>query len=356
MTKFAGINFDHMHMGDLLRQVHEHPDAEIVAICDEKPERMQSAAQNFALGSDQIFTDFRQCLETTRLDVVILCAATGEHALWTQRIAPFGVHILVEKPFATSLQDADAMIGAVEKTGKTLVINWPTVWYDTHLTTKRVLDEGGIGELLEFHHLGGNRGPLAHRDGKIEVSDAEVLAQKSGSWWYDRSRGGGSLLDYGGYGATLGTWFQNGRAPLEVTCVVDEPAGLDVDEHSVTVLRYAHGLSKIETRWGTFSDPWSLQPQPQTGFVLVGTKGTISCIEYRKTIRVQTVERPEGFDLPVDVVAPTMQNPITHIVDVIENGAPIHIPLRTDICRIGQQIIDSAMQSAREKRTVKLLN
>ena len=39
--RFAGINFDHQHMGDLLRQVHEHPNAEIVGISDERPQRME---------------------------------------------------------------------------------------------------------------------------------------------------------------------------------------------------------------------------------------------------------------------------------------------------------------------------
>ena len=42
--RIAGINFDHFHMGDLLRMVHEHPDAEIVGICDEQPERMARGA------------------------------------------------------------------------------------------------------------------------------------------------------------------------------------------------------------------------------------------------------------------------------------------------------------------------
>ena len=69
------------------------------------------------------------------------------------------------------------------------------------------------------------------------------------------ARGGGSLLDYLGYGVTLGTWFHAGRAPLEVTCVVDETPGLELDEHSVTIARYDCGLSKFETRWSTFTDP-----------------------------------------------------------------------------------------------------
>ena len=45
--KVAGINFDHFHMGDLLRYVHEHPNAELVGISDEQPERKVEAQRNF---------------------------------------------------------------------------------------------------------------------------------------------------------------------------------------------------------------------------------------------------------------------------------------------------------------------
>ena len=110
--RIVGINFDHMHMGDLLRMAHSHPDAEIVGLSDTQASRMTAAAENFSIPADRLFTDYRSCLETTQPDLVILCPATGEHALWTQKVAEFGVHILVEKPFAASLADADAMIAA----------------------------------------------------------------------------------------------------------------------------------------------------------------------------------------------------------------------------------------------------
>ena len=54
--RIAGINFDHFHMGDLLRMVHEHPNAEIVGMADEQPERMVAAQVNFELDGDQVFT------------------------------------------------------------------------------------------------------------------------------------------------------------------------------------------------------------------------------------------------------------------------------------------------------------
>ena len=146
--KVAGINFDHFHMGDLLREAFNHPDAEIVGICDAKPERMQGAIDNFGIPADRVYIDPEKCLAETRPDLVILCPATAEHAVWVERVAPAGVNILMEKPFAASIADADRMIAAVQKTGKLLAINWPLAWYRSHNTTKRLIDDGVIGDVI----------------------------------------------------------------------------------------------------------------------------------------------------------------------------------------------------------------
>jgi len=353
--KIAGINFDHLHMGDNLRMAHEHPSVEIVGVCHEEPSRMQSAIENFNIPSDHVFTDYRACIETTCPDIVLLCPATAKHGEWTEKVAPFGVHILMEKPFAASLAEADRMIAAMESSGKRLAINWPLAWYPPHRTTKRLLDEGVIGEVVEVHYYDGNRGPLWHVADKVETTPEEVEAEKPKTWFYKKDQGGGSLQDYLGYGTTLGTWFQNGRKPIEVTTVVDEPAGLDVDEHSITIARYGHGLSKFETRWGTFTDPWTHQPQPKCGFVIKGTEGTISSYDYEATIRVQTRDFVAGRDLPVDAVEPPFQNPVQYVIHCIENELPIEGPLSPEIARIGQQIVDTAARSAEVKRTLALL-
>jgi predicted dehydrogenase len=351
--KIAGINFDHMHMGDNLRMAFEHPAAEIVGICDAQPDRMQAVARSFQIPPERMFTDYRVCLEQTRPDIVILCPATAEHALWVEQVAPYGAHLLVEKPFAATLDQADRMIRAVAASGKLLAINWPLAWYPPHVTSKRLIDAGAIGEVIEVHYYDGNRGPLWHTADKIETSPTP--ARKAASWFYSQAKGGGSLLDYLGYGTTLGTWYHGGRAPIEVTAVVDQPAGLEVDEHSVTIARYASGLSKFETRWGAFTDPWTIQPQPKCGFVIVGTEGTISSYDYEPTIRVQTRAHPAGETLPVDTLQSPYQTPVQYLIHCISTGEPISGPLAPEISRIGQQIVDSAVLSAREQRTVALL-
>ena len=60
--RVLGISFDHMHMGDLLRQVSEHPDAEIAGIYDPDRSRMQPAIASFGIPEDRVFTDLEACL------------------------------------------------------------------------------------------------------------------------------------------------------------------------------------------------------------------------------------------------------------------------------------------------------
>lgn len=353
--KIAGINFDHLHMGDNLRMAFEHEDVEIVGVCDEQPERMGQAIENFAIPADRVFSDYRECLEKTQPDIVLLCPATAEHGEWTEKVAPFGVHIIMEKPFAATLEEADRMLVAMDGTGKLLAINWPLAWYPPHRTARRIIEEGEIGEVIEVHYYDGNRGPLWHVADKVERTAEDVEHGKSASWFYERASGGGSLLDYLGYGTTLGTWYMDGRAPIEVTATIDQPQGLEVDEHSVTVARYAQGLSKFETRWGTFTDPWTLQPQPKCGFVIVGREGTISSYDYEQTIKVQTRAHPEGEVRSVDALEKPYQNPVQYVIHCIEEGVPIAGPLSPALCRVGQQIVDTACQSAEQQRTLPLI-
>ncbi|MCB1124633.1 MAG: gfo/Idh/MocA family oxidoreductase, partial [Verrucomicrobiae bacterium] len=177
--------------------------------------------------------------------------------------------------------------------------------------------------------------------------------RKAASWFYKKSEGGGSLLDYLGYGTTLGAWFNGGQTPVEVTAVTGGDPAVEVDEHSITICRYADGtLSKFETKWGTFTDPWTLQPQPKCGFNIVGTEGTIASYDLEPTIRIQTREKPEGEVIPSDNLQHPFHAPIPYVLHCLENNLPIDGPLNPKIARIGQVIVDAAFKSAQTKTTV----
>ena len=175
------------------------------------------------------------------------------------------------------LREADAMIAAMNPHGKLLTVNWPLVWDAGQQTAHRLILEGLIGEVTEFHHHGGNRGPLYHGADKIE--NEPTAAEKAASWFYSAAQGGGSLLDYMGYGTTLGTWHLGGKAPLEVTGVWDEPAGLEVDAGSphwpalrAAVIAVAQELAQAIVRDG----------EGATKFITVNVGGGATAEECRK--------------------------------------------------------------------------
>jgi len=121
------------------------------------------------------------------------------------------------------------------------------------------------------------------------------------------------------------------------------------------ICRYEQCISKIETRWGTFTDPWRHQTQPHCGFFLIGADGTIGSADYAKTLRVQTRNRPEVHELPCDELKPPQQNPVQYVLDCLTRERPIDGPLSIEIARIGQQIVDSAVESVRQRRPVPLI-
>src|SRR3569623_2224431 len=91
--RVVGINFDHMHMGDLLRAAHEHPDTEFAGVCDEDRGRMQAAIAAFGIPPERVFTDVTECLRVARPDIAEVCAAPSRHAEYVAAIAPFDTHI-----------------------------------------------------------------------------------------------------------------------------------------------------------------------------------------------------------------------------------------------------------------------
>jgi glucose-fructose oxidoreductase len=314
---------------------------------------MAPAGREFAVPESLRFTDVERCLEETRPDIALLCPATGRHGEFVERVAPYGVHILVEKPMAANLRDADAMIAAVAATGKTLVINWPLAWYPPHITTKRLIAEGAIGEAIEIHYYDGNRGPLRHLADKVEVSAEDAARQMRESWWYRKDAGGGSLLDYLGYGVTLGRLVpRRTRADRG-----DVRGGRGAGPGSGRAQRHDRPVrvrpEQIRNALGNVHGPLDPAAPAKCGFVVVGTAGTISSYDYEPTIRVQTSARPEAHEIPVDTIPAPRRNPIEYLIHCLETGEEVTGPLSPRLSRIGQQIVATAVASAAAKRTCR---
>lgn len=339
--RVIGANFDQMHMNTNLEWVRDHPQTEIVGICDEESDTstgsLDRAISNLAIPDEAVFDHLDRCLETTEPDIVLGCPRNSLHADFVEQVAAYDpAAIAIEKPMAVTLAQADRMLEAVDD--ELFVLNWPVTWDPVKHTIKRLIDEGTVGDIVEIQYYGGNAG-----------------APPDDSWFYDADDGG-SMLDYLGYGATFTTWFRNGELPNQVVTEEYVPEDMDVDVQSSTICRYDQGLSTLQTTWRMLTNPWKIEPQPQKGYEIVGTEGAISTCERDVPIRVTTERRPEGDTVAPDALPDHYKNLIHYLVHCLENDVEPDGPSDPAFCREAHRIVETARRSADERRELTLVD
>jgi predicted dehydrogenase len=121
------------------------PEAEVVAVVDIVPERAISAAQRF--GVPRWFTDHRQVLRLPDVDAVDICTPHGAHAPIAIDALRAGKHVLVEKPMASDLKQAVAMVRAAKENGRVLFCGIKSRWSAGTQQLKRFVESGALGDL-----------------------------------------------------------------------------------------------------------------------------------------------------------------------------------------------------------------
>ena len=120
---------------------------EIVAVCDIREERAQAAAQK--TGARRVYTDWHELLRDPEVEVVHLCTPHYLHAPMTVEALSLGKHVLTEKPMATTLEDARAMIAAAEQPGApTLGVIFQNRYNDAVQRARSILASGDAGAFL----------------------------------------------------------------------------------------------------------------------------------------------------------------------------------------------------------------
>ena len=120
---------------------------EIVAVCDIREERAQAAAQK--TGARRVYTDWHELLRDPEVEVVHLCTPHDLHAPMTVEALSLGKHVLTEKPMATTLEDARAMIAAAERPGApTLGVIFQNRYNDAVQRARSILASGDAGAFL----------------------------------------------------------------------------------------------------------------------------------------------------------------------------------------------------------------
>ena len=125
------------------------PQAELAAICDVNEQLLRQQGQKY--GVSATFADYREMLGEAELDAVAVVLPDHLHRDACEAAFAAGKHVLVEKPMATTVEDAEAIVAAWKRAGTKLMVNWSNRWMPGFSLTKAALDAGELGEPLYIY-------------------------------------------------------------------------------------------------------------------------------------------------------------------------------------------------------------
>ena len=360
------IGFGHMHVNHLLERFAAHRQAELVACADTPPlvPELRTARYTRAwnlrhalddLGMPRAYDDYGEMLEQERLDIVICCAENAQHPAVVAACAQKGVHVMIEKPMASSLQDGLRMARSARAAGIELIVNWPITWQPASHKAKQLIDDGAIGRVLTVKWRGGHLGPLgagvSHPGGD---EGGQALARKltgverGASWWHQRAAGGGAMLDYCCYGSLVARWLVGESA----TVVMGMRANLnskwgDAEDNAAMIIRFPQAMALCEASWTTLDH--GVSPGP----IVYGTEGTLAVDKESADQAAQVrVERGAGRTEyhACGPLPPDRMDIAQEFIHRLETGDPLHQTLDLDFNLEVMAILDAGLRSAESGR------
>jgi predicted dehydrogenase len=334
------LGLSHDHVWRNLDGLAELDTAELVGVAE--PDEALRAQFRQRFGDNKlILTDFDALLEPRHeLDAVYAFTDNRTSAELAARAAEQGLHVMLEKPMASSLALADRMRAAGQRAGVQIMVNWPHFWNPRIRETYRLVKEGAVGEVFKLRYAGGHAGPR-------EIGCSPIFCD----WLYDATRNGaGALTDQGGYAATICRWFL-GR-PSRVMAMGGQLTKRDITDldNVAIMLRYEHALAIAEATWSWIGG-W-----PPAGPIVYGTEGTIVAQGLRQPagVTIVTKDQPEPHELPVPPLPRGTDNASAYFIDAIREERPIEGLVSATVSRDAQEILEAAMQSIRTGSEVTL--
>jgi predicted dehydrogenase len=181
------LSFAHHHAESYIHQLRAIPGAELIGLADDDLDRGRGYAE--AHGT-RLYPSY-QALLAERPDGVLICSENSAHRMLTEMAAAAGVHVMSEKPLATSLADAQAMIEACRAANVVLMTAFPMRFSAPILAVKERLDEGDLGQVYCYNTTNQGRMPINERPWFVD----KVLA------------GGGAVIDHTVHLADILRWF-----------------------------------------------------------------------------------------------------------------------------------------------------
>jgi predicted dehydrogenase len=334
----AGLTHDHVH--GAFRRL-DAGDIAVVGVYEPNTALAQRYAAEHHVDRALLFTDLGKMLDTVKPEAVAAFGSIYDHLAVVQAAAPRGVHVMVEKPLAVSLEHASAIQVLATKHRVHVLTNYETSWYPTtHAAFDIAVTRGELGTIRKVVVHDGHRGPK-----EIGVSP-EFL-----EWLTDPVKnGGGALIDFGCYGADLITWLMKGAEPTSVSAVTQQLKPHiypKVDDEATIVVTYPSAQGIIQASWN-----W---PISRKDMEIYGEKGQIVTVD-GTVMRVRRSEQVPAEDQNLPPRAAPLDDPFKYFAAVVSGTVKVAdtdlaaLPLNVTVVKI----LDAARTSAKTGRTISL--
>lgn len=224
----------------------------LVAVCDIVEERAASIAEHFNVPG---FTDMHRMMRDVDVDVVAVLTESGYHAAHVKELAAYGKHIIVEKPMALTLDDADDMIRACERARIKLFVVKQNRFNVPVVKLREALERGRFGKLVL---------------GTVRVRWCRTQAYYDqdawrGTWALD----GGVLTNQASHHVDLLEWMMgevDSVLALSSTALVN----IEAEDTAVVILRFRNGAL------GCIEATTAVRPKDLEGSIsILGEKGSV---------------------------------------------------------------------------------
>jgi predicted dehydrogenase len=332
------VGLVHGHVHGFLGQSLHSPEIQIVGVADPDPRLLGAAGTRYGFDRAMLFTDLEEMLQKARPEAVLVYTNTFDHRRVVEICARHGVHVMMEKPLAVSLDDALAMEKAAHAGKIHVLVNYETSWYRSNRAAYELVHEGALGDVRKVVIHDGHNGPK-----EIGV-EPEFLA-----WLTDpKLNGGGALFDFGCYGADLMTWLMDGQRPQTATAVTQQlkpEIYPRVDDEATIVLTYPKAQAIVQASWNWPFGRKDMEVYGQAGYA-VTVQGN--------DIRVRRGGENSDQQLAAKPVPAPYDNELSYLRAVILDGAKedSFSSLETNVTVT--EILDAARRSAATGKTIVL--
>lgn len=319
--------------------VLSHPGAELAAVQSRDPRKAARIAADF--GADRACVATEELLDVPGLDAVIVASTPNMHHAHAKAALERGLHVLIEKPMTLTAAEARELVDLAGQRGLCFTISCPWHYTAHGVTARRLIHEGGCGEIKMISVLMTN--PIDKLLRGINTSPTHGMANvyvepRPGSYNDPAIAGGGQIYCQVSHAAAYLS-FLTGQRPAEVFARFDHDGSVN-DIYDVLSIRLEKGT--LVSLASTGATPLVERSYEVRVF---GTKAVLLLELWKGTMEVVDFAGNRSVEPPLeeDAIYPASA-PALNFIDAIrgkeENGSPADLGLAS------MEVIEAACQSA----------